>query len=115
VEQAARFAPSAATTFPLIADKPALMPELPEVETTRRGIAPYITGATVTGVVVREPRLRWPVLGRLAENIQGQTIGEVRRRGKYLLLETLKGTAILHLGMSGSLRLIQAATPVGIT
>lgn len=87
------------------------MPELPEVETTRRGIAPHIGGKTVTRILVREPRLRWPVPRRLAREITGQTITAVGRRGKYLLLVTDAGTAILHLGMSGSLRIIDAATP----
>jgi formamidopyrimidine-DNA glycosylase len=89
------------------------MPELPEVETTRRGIAPHISGKTVTRVVVREPRLRWPVPRRLAGEISGQTITGVSRRGKYLLLETENGTAILHLGMSGSLRIVDSTIPVG--
>ncbi|NNG12650.1 MAG: bifunctional DNA-formamidopyrimidine glycosylase/DNA-(apurinic or apyrimidinic site) lyase [Halobacteria archaeon] len=89
------------------------MPELPEVETTRRGIAPHITGKTVARVLVREPRLRWPVPRRLAREIAGQTITAVSRRGKYLLLATDAGTAILHLGMSGSLRVVDADTPAG--
>ena len=89
------------------------MPELPEVETTRRGIAPHITGRTVTRVIVRNPNLRWPVSRRLVQELAGQVIQAVRRRGKYLLLQTDAGTAILHLGMSGSLRLIDAGTPAG--
>jgi len=89
------------------------MPELPEVETTRRGIAPHITGRTVARVLVREPRLRWPVPLELVEQLTGQTIVTVGRRGKYLLLETAAGTALAHLGMSGSLRLIEADIPPG--
>jgi formamidopyrimidine-DNA glycosylase len=89
------------------------MPELPEVETTRRGIAPHISGKKVILVRVRQPRLRWPVPGRLAGEIAGQTITSVGRRGKYLLLATDAGTAILHLGMSGSLRVVDANTPAG--
>jgi formamidopyrimidine-DNA glycosylase len=89
------------------------MPELPEVETTRRGIAPHITGKAVTRVLVRKPRLRWPVPRRLAMEIAGQTITAVGRRGKYLLLATDTGTAIIHLGMSGNLRIIDATTPAG--
>ena len=89
------------------------MPELPEVETTRRGIAPYLGNRTITRVLVREPRLRWPVPRRLTSEIAGQTITAVGRRGKYLLLVTDVGTAILHLGMSGSLRIIDADTPAG--
>jgi formamidopyrimidine-DNA glycosylase len=90
------------------------MPELPEVETTRRGIEPYVTGRRVLRVVVREPRLRWRVTPKLVREFSGQTILSVSRRGKYLLLGTSVGTAILHLGMSGSLRVApatQAANP----
>lgn len=82
------------------------MPELPEVETTRRGIAPHIVGQTITGIVIREPRLRWPVPARLAEYVSNQRIERVDRRGKYLLLEVETGNVIVHLGMSGSLRLV---------
>jgi formamidopyrimidine-DNA glycosylase len=87
------------------------MPELPEVETTRRGIAPHITGHTVSKVIVRESRLRWPVPKGLGRNLKGQRINSVERRGKYLLLQTGVGTLILHLGMSGSLRVVPANTP----
>jgi len=89
------------------------MPELPEVETTRRGIAPHTTGRTVARVLVRQPRLRWPVPSTLIEQLPGQAIASVGRRGKYLLLETAAGTALVHLGMSGSLRLVEADTPPG--
>jgi len=89
------------------------MPELPEVETTRRGIAPHITGEQVQQVVVRNPHLRWPVSRRLAQELVGQRIDSVSRRAKYLLLQTDAGTAILHLGMSGSLRVLDAGTPPG--
>jgi len=89
------------------------MPELPEVETTCRGIAPHITGQRVTRVIVRNPNLRWPVSKRLGTELTGQTIDSVRRRAKYLLLNTAAGTAILHLGMSGSLRFIAATEPPG--
>jgi formamidopyrimidine-DNA glycosylase len=87
------------------------MPELPEVETTRRGIAPHVTGQRVTRVIVRNPNLRWPVTRRLAGELTGQVIRRVQRRAKYLLLETEEGTAILHLGMSGSLKLVTASAP----
>ncbi len=87
------------------------MPELPEVETTRRGIAPRVTGQRVTRVVVRNPHLRWPVTRRLASELTGQVIRRVNRRAKYLLMETDAGTAILHLGMSGSLKLVAARKP----
>jgi len=81
------------------------MPELPEVEITRRGIAPCIEGHTVTGVVVRDGRLRWPVPRDLARRLCGCTVRRVLRRGKYLLLDCGSGWLILHLGMSGSLRI----------
>lgn len=80
------------------------MPELPEVETTRRGIAPHILGQTVARLVVRESRLRWPIPEDLPERLCRQQIRSVERRGKYLLIGAGAGTAILHLGMSGSLR-----------
>lgn len=87
------------------------MPELPEVETTRRGIEPHIVGRRVTAVRVRQRRLRLPVPRRLDAELVGQSITDVRRRGKYLLLGTSAGTAIVHLGMSGSLRIAPAARP----
>jgi len=87
------------------------MPELPEVETARRGIAPHLVGQRVERVVVRERRLRWPVSAALVKALPGQTIRAVERRAKYLLLRTDAGTAILHLGMSGSLRVVPCATP----
>ncbi|HFE32488.1 MAG TPA: bifunctional DNA-formamidopyrimidine glycosylase/DNA-(apurinic or apyrimidinic site) lyase [Gammaproteobacteria bacterium] len=89
------------------------MPELPEVETTRRGITPHIEGQRVSEVVVRQPRLRWPVPVRLKTALCGQRIDTVRRRGKYLLLESAAGTVILHLGMSGSLHVVAAGLPAG--
>jgi len=88
------------------------MPELPEVETTRRGIAPHVTDQRITEVVVRNRNLRWKVTPKLEATITGQTIRHVGRRAKYLLLETDSGTLILHLGMSGSLRIIDAGAPV---
>ncbi len=88
------------------------MPELPEVETTRRGIEPYVVGKTVTRVIVRNPHLRWRVPAKLAKELPGHTIQSVSRRGKYLLLTTVAGTVILHLGMSGSLRVIACTQPV---
>ena len=89
------------------------MPELPEVETTRRGIAPHILGKRVARVVVRDPRLRWRVPTTLARALPGQTIRSVERRAKYLLLATDIGTVIVHLGMSGSLRLALATEAPG--
>jgi formamidopyrimidine-DNA glycosylase len=87
------------------------MPELPEVETTRRGISPHLVGQRVARVVVRDRRLRWPVPPALARGLSGQVIEEVSRRAKYILIRNSSGTAIVHLGMSGSLRLIDAAQP----
>lgn len=88
------------------------MPELPEVETTRAGIFPRITGKRITRVIVRERRLRWPVPRRLERELPGQTVDDVRRRAKYLLLDTAAGSVILHLGMSGSLRVLTRSAPV---
>ena len=87
------------------------MPELPEVETTRRGIQPHIEGRKVRQVLVREPRLRWPVPDELPGLLKGRILKSVERRSKYLLLRFTHGTAILHLGMSGSLRIIDADEP----
>jgi formamidopyrimidine-DNA glycosylase len=88
------------------------MPELPEVETTLRGIAPHLNKQRVADVVIRNPKLRWPIPGNLPELLRGQTIRELRRRGKYLLVEFDHGTLILHLGMSGSLRIQPEGTTV---
>lgn len=88
------------------------MPELPEVETARRGIAPLVAGQRVVAVEVRNPHLRWPVPDSLTE-VCGQTLTDVRRRAKYLLLPAQTGTIILHLGMSGSLRVVPEHTPPG--
>ncbi|HHZ9312296.1 bifunctional DNA-formamidopyrimidine glycosylase/DNA-(apurinic or apyrimidinic site) lyase [Pseudomonas aeruginosa] len=87
------------------------MPELPEVETTRRGIAPYLEGQRVERVIVRERRLRWPIPEDLDVRLSGQRIVSVERRAKYLLLGAEAGTLISHLGMSGSLRLVESGTP----
>jgi formamidopyrimidine-DNA glycosylase len=88
------------------------MPELPEVETTRRGLAPHLEGRRVAAVTLRRPDLRWPIPSEVSELLPGQRIEAVRRRAKYLLLDTAAGSALLHLGMSGSLRVLPAATPV---
>lgn len=89
------------------------MPELPEVETTRRGLIPWLTGRRVRAIHVRQPRLRWRVSTRLVAELTGQEIRDVRRRAKYLLLVTDAGTAIVHLGMTGSLRTLSAWTEPG--
>ncbi len=87
------------------------MPELPEVETTRRGIEPLVKGRTIVDAVVRVSRLRWPVSQRLGEILAGQTILAVERRAKYLLLRCRGGVLLLHLGMTGHLRVVPSATP----
>ncbi|TWG89951.1 DNA-(apurinic or apyrimidinic site) lyase [Luteimonas sp. J16] len=88
------------------------MPELPEVETTRAGLAPHLEGRRVSGVVLRRPDLRWPIPPEVPALLPGQRILAVRRRAKYLLLDTAAGSALLHLGMSGSLRVLPSSTPV---
>lgn len=93
------------------------MPELPEVEVARRAIAPHLTGQKITGARCRTPRLRLPLDTGLNKRLRGQTIRQVARRAKYILLEccrkeTTTGWLILHLGMSGSLRLCPNDTPV---
>jgi formamidopyrimidine-DNA glycosylase len=88
------------------------MPELPEVETTRRGIAPAVAGRTIERLIVREPRLRWRVPHDLPAAIAGQAVRDLRRRAKYLLFDLERGTLILHLGMSGSLRVLSGDTAV---
>lgn len=85
------------------------MPELPEVETTRRGIEPYLVTQTVTKLHLRERRMRWPVEDTVLA-LEGKTITSVRRRAKYILIESSAGTLILHLGMSGSLRICPQET-----
>jgi len=87
------------------------MPELPEVETTRRGLAPHLEGRRIAAVTLRRPDLRWPIPREIAALLPGQRIGSVRRRAKYLLLDTEAGSALMHLGMSGSLRVLPARTP----
>lgn len=87
------------------------MPELPEVETTRRGIEPWAVGRVIEKLVVREPRLRWRVPDELPDAVRGRRILSLKRRAKYLLFEFENGTLILHLGMSGSLRVLQQPTP----
>jgi len=87
------------------------LPELPEVETTRRGIRPALSGRRVTGLILRERRLRWPVPRGLEDELRGQRVRGVSRRAKYLLIELENGTLIAHLGMSGSLRVVDPALP----
>jgi len=88
------------------------MPELPEVETTRRGLAPHVEGKRIQQVVLRRPDLRWPIPGEITTLLPGQRISAVRRRAKYLLLDTAAGSALLHLGMTGSLRVLAPSAPI---
>ncbi len=87
------------------------MPELPEVETTRRGIEPYVTGQTIRAVTIRNRSLRWPVADDFERRATGGRIDSVGRRAKYLLFNTAAGSAILHLGMSGSVSIVPPDTP----
>ncbi len=87
------------------------MPELPEVETTRLGIQPYIENQTITQIVIRQHQLRWYIPRNLSQQLQGKVVQKVTRRGKYLLFEIEQGALILHLGMSGSLRILKQKIP----
>ena len=86
------------------------MPELPEVETTRRGISPYIENSVITLVTIRNFSLRWPIDADLANILNGQTVQSIQRRAKYLLFQCDSGTLIIHLGMSGKLRILDSNT-----
>jgi formamidopyrimidine-DNA glycosylase len=87
------------------------MPELPEVETTMRGLIPHLEGATIQGVIIRQSQLRWPIPSHLKSCLTQQKIIQLSRRGKYLLIKVQAGTLIIHLGMSGSLRVLNHSTP----
>jgi formamidopyrimidine-DNA glycosylase len=87
------------------------MPELPEVEVTRRGIAPFLEGHEVSGVVLRRSGLRWPFPVDLNHLLKGKRVLATGRRGKYLLIHFRHGTLIIHLGMSGHLRMLSAGHP----
>lgn len=89
------------------------MPELPEVETTKRGIEPWLQQQRIDEIIVRQPKLRWPVVDAI-QQLQGETVTAVHRRAKYILVETAKGTAVWHLGMSGSLRLVEPQESPGV-
>ncbi|WP_416192683.1 bifunctional DNA-formamidopyrimidine glycosylase/DNA-(apurinic or apyrimidinic site) lyase [Neisseria sp. CCUG12390] len=84
------------------------MPELPEVETTLRGISPHISCKTVSAVEIRQPKLRWPVHPELPQILNGQTVLACKRRAKYLIIRFEAGILLVHLGMSGSLRIFTA-------
>src|SRR5882672_10859787 len=88
------------------------MPELPEVEVTRRGLEPQLTGRVISGVAVRQPRLRWPISDGVRA-LAGRTVHAVTRRGKYLLVDCGDGHLIVHLGMSGSLRVLAPGVAPG--
>ncbi|MDD5299171.1 MAG: bifunctional DNA-formamidopyrimidine glycosylase/DNA-(apurinic or apyrimidinic site) lyase [Gallionella sp.] len=87
------------------------MPELPEVEITSCGLAAHLVGVPIANVVIRNASLRWPIPKNLPKLLRGQTIVALERRAKYLLMDCGSGTLILHLGMSGSLRILPADTP----
>jgi formamidopyrimidine-DNA glycosylase len=87
------------------------MPELPEVETTLRGIAPTLLGHRIEAMVIRNPALRWPVPGEIQRAV-GQTVTGLQRRAKYILIELESGGLLSHLGMSGSLRVCEPGTAV---
>ena len=90
------------------------MPELPEVETSRRGIEPHLVGQPIVDVTIRNRKLRWPVSKDVDRHLPGETITSVDRRAKYLLINTTGGTAILHLGMSGHLTIVDRDAPASI-
>lgn len=92
-------------------DKKVFMPELPEVETTRRGIAPHIVGRQVLALNIYNSALRWPVPAELPARVCGQRLLAVERRAKYLMFKFATGSALIHLGMSGSLRLAEPSAP----
>ena len=89
------------------------MPELPEVETTLRGIEPVLKGQRIRKLVVRDHRLRWPIPEDLAARVEGAKLESLERRAKYMLLNFASGSLIWHLGMSGSMRIVDSSTPPG--
>ncbi len=102
--------------FPLsinyLADNLYPMPELPEVEVSRMGITPHLSGKTIKHITIRQPKLRWMIPEELSQ-LTGQVILGIQRRAKYLLLKTEKGSIIVHLGMSGSLRILNEGHEAG--
>jgi formamidopyrimidine-DNA glycosylase len=87
------------------------MPELPEVETTLKGIKPWILGQQITGLIIRQASLRWPVTEGMSALVKNQTVVDVSRRAKYLIVQLNHGSLLIHLGMSGSLRITEVSTP----
>lgn len=90
------------------------MPELPEVETTRRGIERHLVGRRIVGLSLRRPDLRWPIPATALQALRGTAVLAVRRRAKYLLIDAEPGSALIHLGMSGMLRVLPREVPVGL-
>jgi formamidopyrimidine-DNA glycosylase len=89
------------------------MPELPEVETTRRGVEPHVVGTRIVGMDVYDGRLRWPVPASLSRTLTGHAVEKLERRSKYLLFGLDSGTLLVHLGMTGSLRIHHQAPERG--
>ena len=87
------------------------MPELPEVEVTKRALSPHIEGSTIEKLDIRETRLRWPIRVDLLKKIEHKTVTSISRRGKYILINTSSGTAMIHLGMSGSISIFDQYIP----
>ena len=87
------------------------MPELPEVVVTLKGVLPHIEGKQVAGIIIRNPNLRWPVPGNLFELLNGQLLKSARQRAKYMLFEFLNGHLMVHLGMSGNLKVLLEKSP----
>ena len=88
------------------------MPELPEVEVSRMGISPHLVGQTIKSITFRTPKLRWDIPQELKQ-LEGEVIEQITRRAKYLIIQTQVGNAIVHLGMSGSLRVLDAELTPG--
>jgi len=88
------------------------MPELPEVETTLRGIEPYISNKKIKQINIYQPKLRWPIEKNLNSLLSGKKVLNLQRRGKYIIIEFSNGNLLLHLGMSGSLRILGNDTPL---
>ena len=88
------------------------MPELPEVETTKAGISPYILNQEIENIIIRNDALRWPVPMSLCQILPGQTVRRITRRAKYIIIDCEHGSLICHLGMSGHFKIIQKPTPI---
>ena len=104
-------APTIFFKYTLITGLEQFMPELPEVETTLNGIKPWVLGQQIIALIVHQPSLRWPVTNGISALVRGQTIVSLQRRAKYIILQLETGSMLIHLGMSGSLRLVDPETP----